>query len=429
MRRYLLRLLTLACLALTFAAARGAAPPVTVRVWLPGFGPYRDAIIRDFQAEYPDLRLNLVCQAPETFQRRLLEAVVTHTAPDLSLVEFSGLGALVGAGASEPLDRYLADMRDAAALNPLLPRMLVHDGKVHGLPVTGHPLALYIRQDWLARLGLKAPATWDEFALVAEAFTKKDPDGNGKHDTYGLAERWPSADPSTATRLLPWLYQGGGAVATNAAGKWEPGFGLAAGIKALKLRRRLWEAGCIAPGAPMHDAAHTLALFTSGRAGMLIEDDRRLAAVRQALGANAAVAPLPRDIKASTVGDGLCFVLSSRSNHKAAAFTFVQWWVSRAAQQKLILGWDGKPGGTGPAAGALVLGPRQDLDPAALLGEPLLAGFVKSFPLMAPEPYCPNYAQLRFVVAAAVSAAMGPEKTVEEALAAGMKEAGVLLGK
>ena len=303
------------------------------------------------------------------------------------------------------------------------------NGKVRGVMVTGHPLALYIRQDWLTRLGLKTPATWEEVAQVAEAFTRKDPDGNGKNDTFGLAERWPATDPQTARRFLPWLYQAGGLVAANQGGKWVPSFGLSGGAKALRFRRRLLEGGLIPPGASPNTAAQNLALFTSGVAGLLVEDDRCVPAIQQALGARAASLPLPRDIRQCTVGDGQCFVLLSTSNAKWSAFTFAQWWLSREAQQRLILGWDGKPGGIGVEAGPLVLGPRDDIDPAVLLGEPLYAGFVRSLLILSPEPYCPNYAGLRLVIARAVAGAMGPEKTVEEALAAGMREAAVLLGQ
>lgn len=45
---------------------------------------------------------------------------------------------------------------------------------------------LVIRKDWLDKLGLKMPTTIDELFAVAKAFTEKDPDGNGKNDTYGL---------------------------------------------------------------------------------------------------------------------------------------------------------------------------------------------------------------------------------------------------
>ncbi|MGE5528666.1 MAG: ABC transporter substrate-binding protein [Patescibacteria group bacterium] len=412
--------------AASFAAA-GTARAVRIRVWLHGFAPYREALIRDFEAAYPGLTLDLTCQTPDGGQEKLLAAIASGRGPDLALVEMAWVGGLLESGHCAPLGRFISDLRDLSALSPPFLHMLAADGKTWGVPVAGHPLALYLRQDWLTKLGLSPPTTWEELAKVAEAFTRKDPDGNGKNDTWGLAERWPAGDPAVATRFLPLLYQAGGFVAVEKDGAWSAGFGLAAGVRALRFRRRLWEAGLIPPGAPANDAGRNLALFTSGQAGMVVEDDRAVPAVRQALGNRAATVPLPREIRAGTVGDGLCFVLSARSNCQAAAFTFVQWWLDKAVQEKLILGWDGRPGGTGAESGALCSSPRRDIDPALLLKEPLYSGFARSFAYMSPEPYYPNYASLRLVIARAVAAAMEPGTPVEAALAAGMKEAETLL--
>lgn len=62
------------------------------------------------------------------------------------------------------------------------------DGKLYTLiaPPSVNYDGLYIRKDWLDRLGLKVPATIDEMLTVAKAFTFDDPDGNGKKDTVGL---------------------------------------------------------------------------------------------------------------------------------------------------------------------------------------------------------------------------------------------------
>lgn len=64
------------------------------------------------------------------------------------------------------------------------------DGKVYGLPHYADPKqtaqVLWIRDDWMKKLHLQPPRTIDELEKMAEAFTTKDPDGNGKNDTYGL---------------------------------------------------------------------------------------------------------------------------------------------------------------------------------------------------------------------------------------------------
>ncbi|MBD2860915.1 extracellular solute-binding protein [Paenibacillus oceani] len=47
--------------------------------------------------------------------------------------------------------------------------------------------AWYIRKDWLDKLNLQVPKTYDEYVNVLRAFTNNDPDGNGKKDTYGFS--------------------------------------------------------------------------------------------------------------------------------------------------------------------------------------------------------------------------------------------------
>lgn len=45
----------------------------------------------------------------------------------------------------------------------------------------------YIRNDWIERLGLALPQTYEEYVAVLHAFTYQDPDGNGLADTYGFS--------------------------------------------------------------------------------------------------------------------------------------------------------------------------------------------------------------------------------------------------
>lgn len=64
------------------------------------------------------------------------------------------------------------------------------DGKLYGIPTMGtlhnsNPL-LWLRKDWLDKLGLQPPKTPDDLAAILKAFVEKDPDGNNKNDTIGL---------------------------------------------------------------------------------------------------------------------------------------------------------------------------------------------------------------------------------------------------
>jgi putative aldouronate transport system substrate-binding protein len=64
------------------------------------------------------------------------------------------------------------------------------DGKVMGIPnvqpQADAPIMVWVRQDWLDKLGLEGPETLDDVEAIAKAFMEQDPDGNGAADTYGL---------------------------------------------------------------------------------------------------------------------------------------------------------------------------------------------------------------------------------------------------
>lgn len=67
------------------------------------------------------------------------------------------------------------------------------DGELYSLPsfsvgagATGIPMVW--RGDWLKNVGItKIPETMDEYEQAFYKFTKEDPDGNGKNDTYGIS--------------------------------------------------------------------------------------------------------------------------------------------------------------------------------------------------------------------------------------------------
>ena len=62
------------------------------------------------------------------------------------------------------------------------------DGKLMGIPACGEtvPDLLWIRQDWLDKLGLDPPTTIDDIINIGKEFIEKDPGGNGEGKTIAL---------------------------------------------------------------------------------------------------------------------------------------------------------------------------------------------------------------------------------------------------
>ncbi len=95
-------------------------------------------------------------------------------------------------GLLAPVDKLLPLMPERVKKHyndPFLISLTTLDKALYGLaepPPLPKREGLVVRKDWLDKLGLKAPTTLDELMQVAKAFTEKDPDGNGKADTFGF---------------------------------------------------------------------------------------------------------------------------------------------------------------------------------------------------------------------------------------------------
>lgn len=87
------------------------------------------------------------------------------------------------------LTDYLKDYDNLATIPDSVLAENSYNGRVYGLPRSRQfaRLGWAYRQDWLNKLGLKEPETWEDFANMCYEFTYNDPDGNGVNDTVGLA--------------------------------------------------------------------------------------------------------------------------------------------------------------------------------------------------------------------------------------------------
>ncbi|MFD0712123.1 extracellular solute-binding protein [Paenibacillus sp. GCM10027626] len=130
------------------------------------------------------------------YVEKLNLSIASKDLPDVFMVDAGQLKELVDGGLIEDMteyfDKYATDQVKQAFgyADGLGLHMGSLDGKLYGLPNTrdaaGNLNLLWVRQDWLDNLGLKAPTTIEEVIAVAEAFAKQDPDGNKKNDTYGI---------------------------------------------------------------------------------------------------------------------------------------------------------------------------------------------------------------------------------------------------
>jgi len=179
---------------------------------------------------------------------------------------------------TDAIDKYSSDdVKRIFDENPELFYSVTRNGKIMALPIpsfgpNGSPL-MYIRQDWLDKLQLKAPTTIEEMETVLDAFVNQDPDGNNKQDTFGLALQLknPSGDIFADATALFGAF---GAIPGNwraaADGQSLIYDAVQPEMKNAITKLRSWmEKGYISKDAPQQDGATATQLFTSGKAGIV----------------------------------------------------------------------------------------------------------------------------------------------------------------
>ncbi|MBO7745148.1 extracellular solute-binding protein [Paenibacillus sp. MWE-103] len=133
----------------------------------------------------------------EQYQNKVAVTMASGDMPDFMNVDAQQFQTLVEAGTIADLTdvyaKYASDLTKSSfeGSNDLRLKAATIDGKLMGIPADGGESAdthlIYIRKDWLDNVGLQPPKSMDDVIKIAMAFTKNDPDKNGKNDTYGLS--------------------------------------------------------------------------------------------------------------------------------------------------------------------------------------------------------------------------------------------------
>jgi len=132
------------------------------------------------------------------------------------------LGELIEAGKiidiSEAFDTYASDQVKAIyGQDPNYWYGVSKDGAKYGIPTLNESMnndaILYIRQDWLDKIGMKAPTTFDELEKVMEAMLQADFNGDGKKDAPLALGLKNDVNPfATYMTDASWIFGGYGAI-------------------------------------------------------------------------------------------------------------------------------------------------------------------------------------------------------------------------
>ena len=133
----------------------------------------------------------------DQYKQKINVTLASGDLPDIVTVDAAQLKQLADAGMIEDMTQYWEDYaadftkKIYAEEGPGVLNSARFDGKLMAIPNADASIEsaqfLWIRKDWLDKLGLEPPKTMQDLLAISEAFTTQDPDGNGVDDTYGMA--------------------------------------------------------------------------------------------------------------------------------------------------------------------------------------------------------------------------------------------------
>ncbi|MFG2914386.1 extracellular solute-binding protein [Kitasatospora sp. NPDC048298] len=298
----------------------------------------------------------------DDFETKLQQAAAQKKLPDLIVNDTAQLGTLVKQGLVREVDR--AALAGGDRLVPAAwDAAKGADGRYYGVPFSAQTFALFIRRDWRERLGLPVPTSWDQLDALATAFTTRDPDGDGKPDTYGYV-----VPGSTKRGYLDWyfssfLWAAGGDYFTGSPDHPKPAVDNPGSLTAARwLQKQFCADKSVVPGAVTTETTQAHPLFETGKGGIYFTGPYNLARFDKSLGRDkyeiVALPPGPAPAgKPAVLAEGENVYLMAGSHNPAGQRKFAEY----------LIGVDGQRLGMGDTDGNVVRLPvNRDVDLAAV---------------------------------------------------------------
>ncbi|WP_181438680.1 extracellular solute-binding protein [Paenibacillus sambharensis] len=239
--------------------------------------------------EHLNIDIHYLWTAPDsTFTTKLkLQLLNKREMPDIIPVRTDVVHELIDSGQFMAVDELFAQYaspvwKKAMKEDPAVWQPYERDGKHYAIPILDYHYnsdpVMWIREDWLEKVGLTPPSSLSELEAVLDAFTHRDPDGNGRDDTYGIAVSLQRA-VNTWMADIGWVFGMYGILPEQ----WNLVNGTAEGEGRLEygsiqpeakqglLKLKEWkEQGYFSDEALYQDEEMAARMFTQGKAGIVV---------------------------------------------------------------------------------------------------------------------------------------------------------------
>ncbi|TQM78532.1 carbohydrate ABC transporter substrate-binding protein (CUT1 family) [Saccharothrix saharensis] len=291
-----------------------------------------EAVVDEFNAANPDVRIEVSLMPWDVFFRNLLPAYSSEGGPDLAAFDSTRVAQYAKKGVLAPMDDWFAADPASNALVTAAVDAVTHQGVKYAVPMTFTSLKLCYNRTLFTEAGLdpdRPPTTWDRWR---DAMIRLTGTANGAPARHGLAI--PDHDTIPVWPILLW---GHGGDLLEADGS-KSALTRPESIAAVRTWTDLVRNRKVSPiGLSGTDAEE---LFRDGKAAMTITGPWATGTLREA-GVDFDLAPVPPGpVRQATLGSSTSLALNAAltPDKARAARRFLSFWVGEQAQESWMKG-------------------------------------------------------------------------------------------
>lgn len=160
-----------------------------------------DAIIADFNEQYPNVKVNVTYLSREQWQKNYTLGAVSGELPDIGWVDGPETAGWIQMGILQDITDEFAAWEESShyLAGPL--KGCIWEDRQYAIPTNSNCLALWYDKDMLDAAGVEVPTTWDELVVAAEKLTTDNVKG------FAMCLR---NDEQGTFQVLPYVISAGG---------------------------------------------------------------------------------------------------------------------------------------------------------------------------------------------------------------------------
>lgn len=396
---------TLALLAWSGAALAETTVDFTVAEYSSKTGPYFEEVAAAFEAENPDIDINIEVVPWDTLLQRLTTDIAGGAAPDISIIGTRWLLDFAEQGIAEPVDDYLTpEFKDTFIDTFMAPSVI--DGQIMGLPVAASARAMLINKDLYAEAGATPPTTWDELYEASKKISEET-------DAFGFGLQGKEIETDAYFYYSLWTHGGDILKEDGTSGLDTP-----AALEALTLYKKMLDEGLTQPSPTNYSREDLFNLFKQGQVGAVFTFPMLIPQIQaEAPDLNYEVMEFPVATTKATYGVTDTLMMFADSDVKEEAWKFIEFAYKDEWRTKFDRGEGFLPVTKGVAAEDYY---TTDKD---------IAGFAAGLPHAKFAPTIANWEEIADVTVRAVQKVYLDQATPEAALTEAAEQINSIRGK